>query len=139
MKVLKLVLFLMVMSFFFAYFSFAEESQNAVDSTRKDITVTQLKEQIKNDSNLVILDVRTKEELTGKLPKIESAINIPLQQLEKRIYELEPYRDRKIAVICRSGQRSSSAYIILKKYGYNVENVLGGMKAYLGKQDSLIK
>ena len=102
-------------------------------NTRKDITVSQLKKQMQADTNLVILDVRTKEELTGKLPKIKSAINIPLQELEKRIDELKPYKNRNIAVICRSGHRSSKAYVILKKQGYNVENVLGGMKAYLGK------
>ena len=88
---------------------------------------------MKTDSALVILDVRTKEELTGKLPKIESAINIPLQELQDRIDELEPYKNKEIAVICRTGHRSSQAYVILKKHGYKVENVLGGMKAYLGR------
>ena len=117
----------------FSAYAIAQNKPNNADSTRKDITVTQLKEQMKTDSTLVILDVRTKEELTGELPKIESAINIPLQELQDRIDELEPYKNKEIAVICRSGRRSSQAYDILKKQGYYVENVLGGMKAYLGK------
>lgn len=117
----------------FSAFAVAQNKPNNADSTRKDITVTQLIEQMKTDSALVILDVRTKEELTGKLPKIESAINIPLQELQDRIDELEPYKNKEIAVICRTGHRSSQAYVILKKHGYKVENVLGGMKAYLGR------
>ena len=119
----------------FILVSFASASCKAQDTSnvRNDITVSQLKKQMKADTNLVILDVRTKEELTGKLPKIKSAINIPLQELEKKIDELNQYKNKKIAVICRSGHRSSLAYVILQKHGYNVENVLGGMKAYLGK------
>lgn len=119
----------------FILVSFASTGCKTQDTTsaRNDITVSQLKEQMKADTNLVILDVRTKEELTGKLPKIKSAINIPLQELEKKMDELKQYKDKKIAVICRSGHRSSEAYVILKKHGYNVENVLGGMQAYLGK------
>lgn len=109
------------------------EHRGQADNGSGDITVLQLKEQMRANPDLVILDVRTREELTGELPMIESAINIPLQELETRADELNKYKGRKIAVICRSGHRSSIAYSILKKKNYDVENVLGGMKAYLGK------
>ncbi len=127
---------ILLLSFLITFSTFAatQNKLSNADSTRKDITVTQLKEQMKTDSTLVILDVRTKEELTGELPKIESAINIPLQELQDRIDELEPYKNKEIAVICRTGHRSSQAYVILKRHGYNVENVLGGMKAYLSNK-----
>jgi len=86
---------------------------------------------LQNNSNLVILNASTKVELSDKLPKIESAINIPLQELENKMDELKIYKYKKIAVICRSGRRSSIAPDMLKKNGYNVKNVPGGMKAYL--------
>ena len=110
-----------------------KNDQNTTENTRRDITVAELKEQMQNNPDLVILDVRTKEELTGELPKIESAINIPLQELENKMDELKIYKDKKIAVICRSGRRSSIATDLLVKNGYIAENVLGGMKAYFKK------
>lgn len=97
----------------------------------KSITVQELKRQIKNDSGLVILDVRMPAELTGPLGKIDGVINIPVQELEKRVDELNKYKDKEIAVICRTGHRSSIGTKILLKHGFtNVENVEGGMTAY---------
>lgn len=101
--------------------SCAQQSENS-------ITVEQLKNEIASDSNLVILDVRTPAELEGSLGKIEGVINIPIQELENRIDELEKYKDRNIAVICRTGRRSAIGTDILIKNGFNAKNVLGGMK-----------
>jgi rhodanese-related sulfurtransferase len=100
------------------------------DSDLTNITVQQLKEAMKTDSNLVILDVRTPEELTGELGQIPGVINIPVQVLDQRISELEKYKNKDIAVICRSGNRSSYATKILQEKGFKAKNVLGGMKAY---------
>ena len=44
-----------------------------------NITVQQLKNKMQTDSNLVILDVRTPQELTGELGHIPGVINIPVQ------------------------------------------------------------
>jgi rhodanese-related sulfurtransferase len=91
------------------------------------MTISELKNSIKTDPSLLILDVRMPEELIGPLGKIEKVVNIPLQQLEKRIGELDIYKDRTIAVICRSGVRSSSAQRFLAGMGFNAYNVEGGM------------
>ena len=100
----------------------------------KSITVSQLRDQMKNDSSLVILDVRTPQELAGPLGKIDGVINIPVQALDKRMNELEKYKDRKIAVICRTGHRSGIAAQMLTEDGYKVENVSGGMTEYRKKE-----
>lgn len=98
------------------------------------ISVKELKTQIKEDSALVILDVRNPEELKGPLGKIDGSINIPVQDLEKRIGELDKYKDKEIAVICRTGHRSGIATKLLLKNGFTkVENVKGGMTAYREK------
>ncbi len=98
---------------------------------QNSITVKELKNQIKNDSDLVILDVRTPEELKGPLGHIDGAVNIPVQQLDSRADELDKYKDREIAVICRTGHRSGIGTKILLKHGFTkVENVEGGMTAY---------
>lgn len=95
-----------------------------------NISVNELKTAMQTDSNLVILDVRTPQELVGPLGKIEGVVNIPVQVLEKNIHELDNYKDKNIAVICRSGNRSNYGTKILLKYGFKAKNVLGGMRAY---------
>lgn len=95
-----------------------------------NITVNQLKEMMQTDSSLVILDVRTPQELTGNLGHIDGVINIPVQVLDKRMGELEKYKDKDMVVICRSGNRSSVATKMLNENGFKAKNILGGMKAY---------
>jgi rhodanese-related sulfurtransferase len=99
-----------------------------------NITVKELKTQIKENPNLIILDVRSPDELKGPLGKIDGVINIPVQDLGNRIGELDKYKNKEIAVICRTGHRSSIGTKILLKNGFKkVENVEGGMTAYREK------
>ena len=100
------------------------------------ISINELKERIINDSTLVILDVRTPEELTGPLGKLEKVINIPVQELENRLSELEKFRNREIAVICKIGKRSATATDFLLQNGFNAKNVLGGMIEYRAKTEN---
>lgn len=95
-----------------------------------DITVQQLIEKMQNDSTLIILDVRMPEELVGELGQIEGVVNIPVQELEKRISEIEKYKNNNIAIICRSGVRSLHATELLNKKGFKAKNILGGMIEY---------
>ncbi len=95
------------------------------------ITVDQLRKMMGNDSNLVLLDVRNPYELEDKsLGHIDGVLNIPLPELEKRLSELDEFKDKDIAVICRSGRRSGIATDLLVKNGFNAVNVLGGMVQY---------
>ena len=95
------------------------------------ITVEQLREMMRSDSSLVLLDVRNPHELEDKsLGHIDGVLNIPLPELEKRLGELDEFKDKDIAVICRSGRRSGTATDLLIKNGFNAVNVLGGMVQY---------
>jgi len=95
------------------------------------ITVDQLREMMRDDSNMVLLDVRNPYELEDKsLGHIDGVLNIPLPELEKRLGELDEFKDKDIAVICRSGRRSKTATDLLIKNGFNAVNVLGGMVQY---------
>jgi len=87
----------------------------------------------KEDSLMVILDVRTIDELKGSLPKIEKAIHIPVQELENRVGEIEEFKNKEIAVICRTQNRSSKAAKYLREKGYNAKSVNGGMMEYYKK------
>lgn len=94
------------------------------------ITITEFREKLKAGENILVLDVRTPEELLGPLGKIGSAINIPVQELAQRISELEKYKEKEILVICRTQNRSALAVEYLNNKGYNSKNVLGGMLEY---------
>jgi rhodanese-related sulfurtransferase len=99
-----------------------------------EISVDELKNKMGNDDpDLLILDVRNPDELKGPLGKIDNVINIPIQYLEDRLDELKNYKDREIAVICRSGNRSYHGTVLLNSKGFKAKNVVGGMIEYRKK------
>jgi rhodanese-related sulfurtransferase len=75
----------------------------------------------------LILDVRTPHEWTAK--HIKGSMNIPLNHLQDRIEEVP--RDRRIAVHCAGGYRSSIAASILQQHGItNQIEITGGLAAW---------
>ncbi len=120
--------FFVVIVILLAAIGYAQQKQSV-----NSYTMEEFKAKLKSDKQLIVLDVRTREELTGPLSKIDDAVNIPVQELESRISELEKYKGKEIAVICRTQNRSALAANILNKNGYNVKYVLGGMTAFRQK------
>ncbi len=99
--------------------------------SENSITMQELKDKLKSaDKDFIVLDVRTPRELKGELGNIKGAINIPLQELDKRMDELKQHKDKEIYVVCRSGSRSAVATEYLLKAGYKAKNVSGGMLKY---------
>jgi rhodanese-related sulfurtransferase len=82
------------------------------------------------NKDYVFVDVRTINEHVAKA--IPNTPVIPIQELESRIDELKKYKDKKIVVYCRSGNRSRTGTDILLKHGYNAVNLAGGMKKWKG-------
>jgi len=77
----------------------------------------------------LLLDVRE----PGEYAEVHAsnALLIPLGQLDTRMTEIAAYKDKPIAVICRSGRRSAKAVALLQQAGYSqVSNVAGGMNAW---------
>lgn len=73
----------------------------------------------------VVIDVRTPHEFADG--HIHGAINIPLDQLDKRIGALPGIdKSSRILVYCRSGRRSELATEILQKHGYRHVSNAGG-------------
>lgn len=73
-----------------------------------------------------LVDVRERNEYrAGTLP---DAVNIPLSELERRVFELS--RSRPVAVFCQSGNRSQDAAELLVSRGFRqVVNLVGGISA----------
>lgn len=90
---------------------------------------------IKENKDLVILDVRSKDEYqTGH---ISASKLIPVNELASRITELEKFRNKAILVHCASGGRSPKAVNILlkNKFGpiYHMNHGLSGFNGTLKK------
>ena len=77
----------------------------------------------------IIIDVRTPGEYRdGHIPGV---VNIPLDELEKRIGEIP--KDKKVVLICRTGSRSAQGTRLLRSKGFNnVYNSTGGMSTWKG-------
>jgi hydroxyacylglutathione hydrolase len=75
----------------------------------------------------LVLDIRNPREWTTR--HIAGSVNIPLGHLQERIAEIP--RDRRIAVHCAGGYRSSIAASILHQHGItNLIEVAGGLAAW---------
>jgi rhodanese-related sulfurtransferase len=75
----------------------------------------------------VVLDIRSPKEWSAK--HIEGSVNIPLNHLPERIGEVP--RDRRIAVHCAGGYRSSIAASILQQHGITkLMEMAGGITAW---------
>lgn len=82
---------------------------------------------IKNQA--VIVDVRENDDWNEH--NIHGAIHIPLSQLNERLPELEPYRNRPIITQCVAGMRSAQAQLKLKAAGFSKVYLMnGGIKAW---------
>lgn len=95
------------------------------------ISARALREELAHGFKPLLLDVRQPEELASTLGAIDGAQNIPIGILAPRLSALEPYVDKEIIVVCRSGARATTGAQILKKAGFkNVKVLEGGMLAW---------
>ena len=92
----------------------------------QNIYPNEIKEYIDNKS-VIIIDLREKREY--EQGHVRGSVNIQINDLEKYVYQYP--RDKIMVVYCKTGARSIIAARILKQYGYQVKNVIGGMKNYL--------
>lgn len=82
-----------------------------------------------NNENTVLLDVREMNEVNSGM--INNAIHIPLSSINKRLTELDRYKNDPVLVYCRSGNRSGSVCRTLTGRGFEkVYNLVGGIMAW---------
>lgn len=104
----------------------ANVAVNKLTDRVKGISSVELQERL-GDDDTVIVDTRTEPEFI--IAAIPGAINIPLDQLVSRADEIP--KDKRIVLVCKVGRRAYSAYITMKKLGFQDVAILdGGMAAY---------
>lgn len=91
------------------------------------------RDQLKEDANSVILDVRTEDEFNEWI--IPGAINIDIYKGQGFIDAIEEMdKSKNYYVYCRSGGRSGQACSIMSELGFeNAYNLLGGIMNWEGE------
>jgi uncharacterized membrane protein YdjX (TVP38/TMEM64 family)/rhodanese-related sulfurtransferase len=89
----------------------------------------ELKARLDERQEILVVDVRTVADYAGG--HVPGAANIPVEALPQRISELKAWRDRPVAVVCRTNRRSGEAARQLREQGFrNVLLVNDGMLAW---------
>ncbi|WP_242085429.1 rhodanese-like domain-containing protein [Aestuariivivens sediminis] len=98
----------------------------------EDLTHEEWSEQLANDDNAVVLDVRTDDEVANGI--IPNAIHIDIYKGQNFIDELEELdKSKNYYVYCRSGNRSGQACRIMDELGFkNAYNLEGGILEWQG-------
>ncbi len=95
----------------------------------QDINFEEMKRIIKENKDVVLLDVRSRQEF--KEGHLKNAINIPLYEIKKKAQIILKNKSCIIIVYCISGQRSKKAAIELQKSGFqNIYNLKNGIENY---------
>lgn len=99
----------------------------------KNLSTQEWKEQLKNDENAVILDVRTENEVEEGI--IPNAKNIDIYKGQGFLDEVEKLdKNKNYYVYCRSGNRSAQAGALMEQRGFeNTYNLVGGFEEWDGK------
>ncbi|MBO7743785.1 sulfurtransferase TusA family protein [Paenibacillus sp. MWE-103] len=93
------------------------------------ISNEELMQKLANGEKVKVLDVREPAEYAFR--HIPGAMSIPLDELESRMEELNPWEE--IHVMCRTGNRSDMACQLLAEKGFKlVKNVVQGMSEWTG-------
>lgn len=88
----------------------------------------QAKQMMDDNDQLIVLDVRTKQEYEeGHIP---GAVLLPLDELDETAQNVLPDKEQVILVYCRSGNRSRQASELLSKKGYSDIYEFGGIMTW---------
>lgn len=93
----------------------------------REIDIEGLKQQLDNDEDTALIDVREPAEYAEA--RVPGAVLIPMGQLPTRLDEVPS--DRTVYVICRSGNRSGQMGPLLDAHGFDSVNVVGGTVAWV--------
>jgi rhodanese-related sulfurtransferase/DNA-directed RNA polymerase subunit RPC12/RpoP len=103
----------------------------------KSVSPSDLSKFLNSTKNLLILDVRTKDEFEGRgepdFGTLKNSVNIPISEIEKGGFKgLD--KNKTILVYCSHSHRSSRVSYLLTQNGFkNVVNLLGGMSEVTDK------
>ena len=103
----------------------------SAEKTYRQITMEEAVTMMEEETEYIILDVRTAEEYSEK--HIPGAINIANEAIGTEDIPELPDKDQLSLVYCRSGNRSKQASEKLVKLGYTNIVEIGGINSWSGE------
>ncbi|PHV70544.1 sulfurtransferase [Sporanaerobium hydrogeniformans] len=94
----------------------------------KEISPQDAYQNLQRNKEIVLLDVREKEEFA--LSHIKHAKNLSVNRLKQEIEQVVPHKDTTLYVYCLSGGRSARACSLLTQMGYTDVYNLGGIASW---------
>jgi uncharacterized membrane protein YdjX (TVP38/TMEM64 family)/sulfur relay (sulfurtransferase) complex TusBCD TusD component (DsrE family)/rhodanese-related sulfurtransferase len=117
--------------------SLIKRLRGAPATTEGKLSSADLKQRIERRDDITVLDVRPAKDYTGALGHIAGSLNIPIDELPRRLAEIEPRRALPIAVICRTNKMSGKAVELLRGAGFTqallVDDGMVGWQRQQGK------
>ncbi len=117
--------------------SLIKRLRGASTTAEGKISSADLKQRLERRDDITVLDVRPAKDYTGKLGHIAGSLNIPIDELSKRLPELDSYRDRPLGVICHTNRMSGKAVRLLRETGFKqallVDDGMVGWQRQQGK------
>jgi len=98
--------------------SLIKRVRGAPTTSEGKISSADLRQRIERRDDITVLDVRPAKDYTDAPGHIDGSLNIPIDELPKRLPELNPYRERPLAVICRTNKKSGQAVEFLRGAGF---------------------
>ncbi|MCH9812618.1 MAG: rhodanese-like domain-containing protein [Epsilonproteobacteria bacterium] len=123
MKKLTNIVYWLVLSFLIIYLLY---QKGYIFRNFEQISAENAYNRLLIDRNITLLDVRTPEEIQED-GKIKNSLLVPLQILERNIDKLQPYKNKRLFIYCRSGNRSITASRVLSDAGFKTYNIQGGI------------
>jgi rhodanese-related sulfurtransferase len=106
-----------------------EEIDYVIKREAREISKKRFKAYVESlPDNIIVLDVREEDEV--KLGRFRNSVNIPLDELQYRLDEID--KTKSVLTHCASGARATIGYYILKKAGFKASC----LNAYVGFDDS---
>ena len=105
-------------------------------SSGRNLSTRELTAMVNRDEAF-ILDIRTKKDFSAG--HIVGSVNISSEQLKTRMAELEKHKDKTIIVVCASGMNAGGACTELKKEGFTVARLSGGITGWRSENLPVVK
>jgi uncharacterized membrane protein YdjX (TVP38/TMEM64 family) len=85
---------------------------------RMALSIAELRARLASKEEITVLDVRPLRDYNGELGHVPGSLNIPFDELPRRMSEIEAHRERPLAVICRTNRMSGKAVQWLRGAGF---------------------
>lgn len=101
----------------------------STDEAFKDVTVSEAKQLLADQPEILVLDVRTDEECAQGMIAEAMQMNISANDFQSNLETLD--KSKTYLVYCKAGGRSSRAQAMMQKMGFeHVYNLEGGYTAW---------